>query len=214
MRFLGGDLGIISEVCALRGLQEELAVHAPEDPRRVFGAAVEVASGSSGATGAGLAQMFSALQERLTGEINERFTAYAREQAEALARIQERLDEDRTRVNLNVRAPKRAAPYQPQIARDLSGVGRPFPVSRFLDEKEREDPTWAAARRSFAPAFSLTVQVVEGSAQTSLPGSAAFAASDWGFGSPPRGEGLRIFCPLSGAQEEEAQGRGQSRGLR
>ena len=69
-------------------------------------------------------------------------------------------------------------------------------------------------RRSFAPAFSLTVQVVEGSAPTSLPGSAAFDASDWGFGSPPRGEGLRIFCPLSGAQEEEAQGRGQSRGLR
>ena len=157
--------------------------------------------------------MFSALQERLTGEINERFTAYAREQAEALARIQERLDEDRTRVNLNVRAPKRAAPYQPQIARDLSGVGRPFPVSRFLDEKEREDPTWAAARRSFAPAFSLTVQVVEGAAPTSLPGSAAFDASDWGFGSPPGG-GLRIFCPPSSAQEEEAQGRGQSRGLR
>ena len=72
---------------------------------------MEAASGSSGATGAGLAQMFSALQERLTGEINERFTAYAREQAEALARIQERLGEDRTSVILNVRAPKMAAPY-------------------------------------------------------------------------------------------------------
>ena len=96
VRYLGGDLGIISEVCALRGLQEELAVRAPEDPRRVFGEAVEVASGSSGAAGNGLSHMFSALQERLSAQINERFAAYARAQAEALARIQERLDDDLT----------------------------------------------------------------------------------------------------------------------
>ena len=142
VRWLGGDLGIISEVCTLRGFQEELAVRAPEDPRRVFGAAVEAAAGP---TGEQMARMFS--------EFNA--------MKEVLSRIQERLDEDRTRVNLNVRAPKRAAPYQQQIARDLAGAGRPFPVSRFLDEKEREDPTWAAARRSFAPAFSMTVQVLK-----------------------------------------------------
>lgn len=46
-RWLGGDLAIIDEVCALRGFQEQLAVRAPDDPRRLFGEAVE-ASGSHG----------------------------------------------------------------------------------------------------------------------------------------------------------------------
>ena len=160
-RYLGGDLALVQEICRNRGLQEELAVRRPNDPRRIFGETVELASASSGAAGAGLSHLFSALQERLSAQINERFTAHAREHAEAFARIQERLDEDRARVNLNVRAPKRAAPHQPQITRDLLGAGRPFPVSRYLDEKEREDPTWAAARRSFAPAFSMTVQVLK-----------------------------------------------------
>ena len=142
VRWLGGDLGIIAEVCALRGFQEELAARAPEDPRRVFGEAVEAAAGPTGEQMARMFNEFNAMKE-------------------VLSRIQERLDEDRTRVNLNVRAPKRAAPHQPQIARDLVGAGRPFPVSRYLDEKEREDPTWAVARRSYAPAFSMTVQVLK-----------------------------------------------------
>ena len=43
-KWLGGDTAIIDEVCALRGLQEELAAQAPEDPRRIFGAASEVSS--------------------------------------------------------------------------------------------------------------------------------------------------------------------------
>ena len=46
-RWLGGDLAIIDEVCALRGFQGQLAVRAPDDPRRLFGEAVE-ASGSHG----------------------------------------------------------------------------------------------------------------------------------------------------------------------
>ena len=78
-----------------------------------------------------------------------------------LARIHESLEHDRARVNLNVRAPKRAAPHQVQITRDLGGVGRPFPVARFLDVKEREDPSWKCARRSFAPTFSMQVQVLK-----------------------------------------------------
>ena len=63
-------------------------------------------------------------------------------------------------MNLNVRAPKRAAPHQPQVAKDLAGA-RPFPVALFLDQKEREDPTWKCARRSFAPTFSMQVQVLK-----------------------------------------------------
>ena len=63
-------------------------------------------------------------------------------------------------MNLNVRAPKRAAPYDPPIAKDIAGA-RPFPVARFLDAKERAEPSWKWARRSFAPTFSMQVQVLK-----------------------------------------------------
>ena len=43
VRYLGGDLGIIDEVIALHGLQEELAVRAPDDPRHIFGEDVAAA---------------------------------------------------------------------------------------------------------------------------------------------------------------------------
>ena len=144
-RWLGGDLRIIDEVCAIRGFHEQLAVRAPEDPRRLFGEAVEAAPSA----GSPLAQVLSNVNERLT------------KQEQMLARIHDSLEHDRARVNLNVRAPKRAAPHQPQITRDLAGTGRPFPVARFLDFKEREDPSWKCARRSFAPTFSMQVQVLK-----------------------------------------------------
>ena len=89
--------------------------------------------------------------------MNERLT----KQEQMLARICTSLEHDRARVNLNVRAPKRGAPYQPQITRDLAGSGRPLPVAKFLDRKEREDPSWKSARRSFAPTFSMQVQVLK-----------------------------------------------------
>lgn len=103
-----------------------------------------------------MANLFAAMNQRLT---NQEQTLSA--QGQLLARIHESLEHDRARVNLNVRAPKRAAPHQPQITRDLAGVGRPFPLARFLDTKEHEDPTWKCARRSFAPTFSMTVQVLK-----------------------------------------------------
>ena len=143
-RWLGGDLAIIDEVCAIRGFQEQLAVQWPEDPRRLFGGMVEATAG-----GSQLAQILAAMNERMTN------------QEKILATIQERFEQDRQRVNLNVRAPKRRAPHQPQIATSLAGVGRPYPVAKFLDSKEREDPSWKCARRSFAPAFSMQVQVLK-----------------------------------------------------
>jgi len=76
-----------------------------------------------------------------------------------LARIHERLGEDLQRVNLDFRAPKRASPHNPSIARNIAGSGRPFPVARCLDEEEREDPSWKSARRSFAPTFGMIAQV-------------------------------------------------------
>ena len=50
VRYLGGDVAIIDEVCTLRRLQEELAVERPEDPRRVFGQAVEATGAANGGT--------------------------------------------------------------------------------------------------------------------------------------------------------------------
>ena len=137
-------MALVVEVCRIRGFQEELVVARPEDPRRLFGAVVEATAG-----GSQLTQILAVMNERMTN------------QEKILATIQERFEQDRQRVNLNVRAPKRSAPHQPQIARDLAGVGRPYPVAKFLDSKEREDPSWKIARRSFAPAFSMQVQVLK-----------------------------------------------------
>ena len=151
-RWLGGDLSLVDEVCAIRGFQEVLAASRPEDPRRVFGEAVEATGGTVGS--ATTTQLARACTEAITSAVPgiiERLSAH----------IDERLAQDRQRVNLNVRAPKRGAPHQPQIARSLAGVGRPYPVARFLDTKEREDPSWKSARRSFAPAFSMQVQVLK-----------------------------------------------------
>ena len=63
VRYLGGDLTIIDDVCRIRGFQEELAARAPEDPRRAFGEAVEASCDSVAL--ADLARAFSTLTERL-----------------------------------------------------------------------------------------------------------------------------------------------------
>ena len=47
-RYLGGDLSLVNEICRNRGFQEELAVQNPEDPRRVFGEALESVQGGAG----------------------------------------------------------------------------------------------------------------------------------------------------------------------
>ena len=147
-RYLGGDLALVDEVCRIRGFQEEMAAQRPEDPRRIFGEAVE-ASASHGPMGEQMMRMMSAMDRRLAA------------QDEILERIQERLGQGPQRVNLNVRAPKRPLPRDPPIARSIAGAGRPFPVAKFLDEREREDPTWRETRRSFAPTFGMLVQVLK-----------------------------------------------------
>ena len=150
VRYLGGDLAIIDEVCAIRGLQDKLAVHAPDDPRHLFGAAVEATGSSSGEY---LTRVCTDIVARALPEVVDKLTAHMDERLVHL--------ENRQRVNLNVRAPKRSAAHDLPIAVDIASAGRPFPVARFLDEKERGDPTWKGARRSFAPAFGMVVQVLK-----------------------------------------------------
>ena len=50
-RYLGGDLKIVDEVCAVHGFQQHLAAERPDDPRRIFAEAVEAGdAASSGAS--------------------------------------------------------------------------------------------------------------------------------------------------------------------
>ena len=142
---------------ARRGRQEQLSVEDPQDPPRVFGEEVE-AAGAGGNTGNQLAarvwQLLSGLDERL-------------------ASIEERFDHGQQRLDLNVRAPKRAGPYFDQrvenpasrfgaeravVARPSPGTGggdadrRPLPLTKYLDEREEEarvDPTAPGAALGF-----------------------------------------------------------------
>ena len=84
--YLGGDLSLVDEVCTLRGFQEQLAVRAPDDPRRLFGEVVEASSSTS----TQLANLFATVSKRLAN------------QEEMLARIHESLEHDRARVNRSV----------------------------------------------------------------------------------------------------------------
>ena len=150
-RYLGGDLSLVDEVCALRGFQQELAAQRPEDPRRIFGEAVE-ASGSNGPLGEQLVRVLSTMVQRLTA------------QDAVLSRIQARVDQEQRpqHVNLNVRAPKRpTTPHDPPIARDITGAGRPLPLARFFDQKEIADPSWRGVRRSLTPFFGMQMQVLK-----------------------------------------------------
>ena len=149
-RYLGGDISLVDEVCRLRGFQEELAVLAPEDPRRVFGESVEAAAAPSAEY---VSRLCTDIVGRTVPVMIEKLTSY----------IDERLAQLGTRqiVNLNVRAPKRAAPHLPRIANDIAGAGRPLPLAKFLDEKEREDTSWKSVRRSFTPAFGMLTQVLK-----------------------------------------------------
>ena len=100
VRYLGGDMSLISEVCALRGLQEELAVRAPEDPARAFGEAVEAAPPAEY-----LSRVCTDIVGRTVPVMIDKLSSY----------IDERLAHLGTRqvVNLNVRAPQKAGVSTP-----------------------------------------------------------------------------------------------------
>ena len=41
VRYIGGDLSLVGEICAIRDFQEELAAKTPTDPRRILGEVAE-----------------------------------------------------------------------------------------------------------------------------------------------------------------------------
>ena len=64
-RYLGGDIALVDEICAPRAFQEQLAVRAQEDSRRLFGEAVEASSSS---TNTQLANVFVAMNQSLSNQ--------------------------------------------------------------------------------------------------------------------------------------------------
>ncbi len=153
VRYLGGDMGIIDEVVALHGLQRELAEDNSEGPRRIFGDAV-AASGTDSTSPGNMHHLVQVCTQAINNavpDIIEKLTVL----------IDQRLRQGCQKINLNVRAPKRAAPYETPIARDIAGAGRPLPLARFLDEKEIADPSWCGVRKTLAPFFGMQMQILK-----------------------------------------------------
>ena len=155
VRWLGGDLSLIPEVIANRGLQQELAVHAPEDPRRVFGEAVEAEQGTT----------FQQVLEQTLPHVLEKVTE------KLLAKIDERFDTMEKRA--------RPAPYALQNGTSNA----PLTIPSYLNEQERRSPGFASIRKAFAPSFSTLVsmlkyEAVRNSGGRSSSGKRAYTEKD------------------------------------
>ena len=156
VRYLGGDLSIISEVMRNRGLQEELAVGAPQDSRRAFGEAVEAGQGM--AFQQALEQTLPHVLEKVTDKL--------------LAKIDERFD--------TMEKHARPVPYA------QSGTSNaPLTIPTYLNEQERRFPGFASIRKAFAPNFSTLVsmlkhEAVRNSGGRSSSGKRAYTEKDRG----------------------------------
>ena len=80
VRWLGGDCGIIAEVCALRGVQEELAACAPEDPLRIFGEDVEAGGVMSAPVRNLIEELAKKVALHIDKRLDEKFAAFAKPQ--------------------------------------------------------------------------------------------------------------------------------------
>ena len=98
VRYLGGDLSLVDEVCAIRGFQEVLAASWPEDPRHVLGEVVEATGGTVGsATTTQLARACTEAIANAVPGIIERLSAH----------IDERMAQDRHRISRKSRGVSR-----------------------------------------------------------------------------------------------------------
>ena len=133
-RWLGGDLSLIDEVCRARGLQEALAVRAPEHPARVFGEAVEAGSSTdpAGACEQMVGRMLPSILEKLSETLTKTLTVHLDERFAAFEKQQR----------------PRAGPYALPDADP-----RPLSIAQFL--KERTEPV----PKNFAAAFGTLVAV-------------------------------------------------------
>ena len=156
VRYLGGDLSIIPEIIANRGLQEDLAVDAPEDPRRAFGEAVEA--------GQGVAAVVEQVLDRALPQAFEKMTDVV------CSRLDARLDAMARRVR----------PYAPA---EGASMKQPLTIPQYLTEQERRCPGFAAIRKRFQPSFSTLVsmlqhEAVRSSGRSSCGGKRAYTERD------------------------------------
>ena len=133
IRWLGGDLSLVDDVIKNRNLQEHLAVNSPEDPRRVFGEAVE---------GPGAASALQVLEHALPQALEKLTDKFC-------AKIDERFDALERRV--------RPGPYT--LAEGAST--KPLSITQFLDEQQRRSPEFASIRKNFAHNFQVVVSMLK-----------------------------------------------------
>ena len=150
VRYLGGDMAIVGEVCAMHGFQEQLDTEMPNDARRMPGRAVEA---SNNAAPSMLVRACTQALAIVIPNVIDEVTSRVGNRVEHLAAQQ--------RINLNVRAPKRQIVPNPPITINIAGLGRPLPIAKFLDQKEIVDPSWRGVRRSLAPFFGMQMQILK-----------------------------------------------------
>ena len=132
-RWLGGDLSLVDDVIRNRNLQEHLAVNSPEDPRRVFGEAVE---------GPGAASALQVLEHALPQALEKLTDKFC-------AKIDERFDALERRI--------RPGPYAPAEGAST----KPLSITQFLDEQQRRSPEFASIRKNFAHNFQVVVSMLK-----------------------------------------------------
>ena len=150
MRYLGVDLSLVYEVCRIRGFQEQLVAQQPDDPRRIFGEAVE-ATGSS--LGECMARVCTDIVARALPQVVDKLTAHIDERLAHLG-------DNRQRVNLTCVPPSGRRRTTPRSLRTLRRRGSslwatPLPAAccrthrqlgiRFLVPL-RPAPFWAECR--------------------------------------------------------------------
>ena len=145
-RYLGGDLAVVDEVYRNRGFQEQLAVRAPDDPRRLFGEVVEATGGTVGsATTTQLARACTEAIAKAVPGIIERLSAH----------IDERMAQDRQRVNRNVRAPE-SRDRQARSGNRSPEIIRIAPLQATSGERSAERPpnVWTVRQICMLPKHS------------------------------------------------------------
>ena len=103
-----------------------------------------------------LARPCSDVFARAVPQLCETLRKHLDERFDALARRFEAQRGDNI-VNLNVRAPKRPlqnGARQPPLSIAAVGGGQPLPVAKYLDEKQRLDPSFAQVRQTFKANFA------------------------------------------------------------
>ena len=138
----------------LRGLQEDLAVRAPADPRRLFAETVEAQQVCEQALKNVFPDMLDTLTRKLTTYIDNRLAA--------------------ARLPLATFEHRRSTPYA--IA---NGSDKPFSIPMYLNEKEQVHPEFKKIRKQYSVAFGMLVSVLKQDAHLEVLRSCFVPPENW-----------------------------------